>query len=168
MRILLIPAWRFVILGFMKQTPTVLEALRDILSTQGAGTQEDLRSALQRRGYEVNQSTISRNLRKLGAVKAANSLGQAYYKLPEEAAMPSVEASMSDLVTEIVHNDSLIVIHTSPGSASLIARNLDHFGDEYILGTIAGDDTIFVAIPSGKSLKKMVMELKQFFGKMSL
>lgn len=148
----------------MKQDVTAFELLREILAKKGAGTQEDLRTELERQGFEVNQSTISRNLRKLGAIKIFNPSGVAHYKLPDEEVPPAVESSLSDLVTDIVHNETLIVIHTKPGSASLIARNLDHFEVGNILGTIAGDDTIFVAIPSGKSLKKIVAELKSFFG----
>lgn len=149
----------------MGQEITTAEALRSILTKKGAGTQEDLRAELEKQGLEVNQSTISRSLRKLGAVKIFSPTGEAFYKLPEEEVIPTVEASLCDLVVNIVHNEFLIVIYTSPGSASLIARNLDHFGSDKILGTVAGDDTIFVAIPSGKSLKKIAAELKQFFGK---
>jgi transcriptional regulator of arginine metabolism len=149
----------------MKQGSTGLDVLRDILANKGAGTQEELRAELEKHGFEVNQSTISRNLRKLRAVKIFNPNGEATYKLPDEQTLPTVETSMSDLITEIVTNDFLIVMHTHPGSASLIARNLDHFVPENILGTIAGDDTIFVAIPSGKSLKKVAQQLKEFFGK---
>ena len=149
----------------MEQEITALEALRQILSTKGAGSQEDLREELEKLGLEVNQSTISRSLRKLGAIKIFSPTGEAVYKLPELEAPPTVETALSELVSEIVHNDFLIVIHTSPGSASLIARNLDQFGTDKILGTVAGDDTIFVAIPSGKSLKKFAAELKAFFGK---
>ncbi len=149
----------------MRQQSTALEVLREILAKKGAGTQEDLRTELEKQGFEVNQSTISRNLRKLGAIKIFNPSGDACYKLPDEEVLPAVESSLSDLVIEIVHNDTLIVIHTRPGSASLIARNLDHFDAGNILGTIAGDDTIFVAISSGRSLKRIVSELKKFFGK---
>lgn len=149
----------------MKQQITSLELLRDLLSKKGAGTQEELRAELEKEGFEVNQSTISRNLRKLGAVKVFSPTGETCYKLPDEDVLPTVESSLSDLVSDIAHNDTMIVIHTSPGSASLIARNLDHFGTDQILGTIAGDDTIFVAVPSGKSLKKVTGELRRFFGK---
>ncbi len=149
----------------MGQELTTAEALRNILSKKGAGTQEDLRTELEKEGLEVNQSTISRCLRKLGAVKIFSPTGEAFYKLPEEEVLPTIEASLSDLVTDVVHNEFLIVIYTSPGSASLIARNLDHFGNDKILGTVAGDDTIFVAVPSGKPLKKIATELKRFFRK---
>src|SRR4051812_2861549 len=148
----------------IERQKTAFEGLRDILAKKGAGTQEELREELEKEGFEVNQSTISRNLRKLGAIKTFNPSGEAQYKLPDDEAVPAVESSVSDLVTDIVHNETLIVIHTRPGSASLIARNLDHFESGNILGTIAGDDTIFVATPSGKSLKKVAAELKRFLG----
>lgn len=76
---------------------------------------------------------------------------------------PSLRSSLSELVQDIVCNEYLIVIHTNPGSASLIARSLDHYGSDKILGTIAGDDTIFVTLPSHHSTKKMVEELKSYF-----
>ena len=148
-----------------KSASTALEALRRILSKKGAGTQEDLRTELESMGLEVNQSTISRGLRKLGAIKTFSPTGEAFYKLPTEMAPPAVEASIADLVTKIDNNSTLIVIHTSPGSASLIARHLDHFAPGRILGTIAGDDTIFVAPTSEKQIKKVLEELNAFFGK---
>lgn len=148
-----------------KSVPTALDALRRILSEKGAGTQEDLRSELGKLGFEVNQSTISRCLRKLGAIKTFSPDGDAFYKLPTDPSPPAVEASIADLVTSINHNESLVVIHTSPGSASLIARHLDHFAPGRILGTIAGDDTIFVAPVAAKQIKKVMDELKFFFGR---
>ncbi len=149
-----------------KNSSSPLESLRKILSKNDVGgTQEDLRTELEKAGLEVNQSTISRCLRKLGAVKTFSPQGDAVYKLPTEAAPPNVEASIADLVKEITQNDSLIVLHTSPGSASLIARHLDHFAPGLILGTIAGDDTIFVAPVRVKQIKKVVAELKTFFGR---
>jgi len=146
-------------------THSALEVLKTILSKKGAGTQEDLRSELERMGFDVNQSTISRALRKLGAIKTFTPGGDAFYKLPEDQGPPTVEASITDLVTKISHNETLVVIHTSPGSASLIARHLDHFAPGKILGTIAGDDTIFVAPSQEKQIKKIFGELHQFFGK---
>ena len=130
---------------------------------KGAGTQEDLRSELEKEGLEVNQSTISRCLRKLGAVKTFSSNGEALYKLSADPAPPAVDASISHLVTGISSNESIIVLHTSPGSASFIARHLDHFAPGRILGTIAGDDTVFVAPVSEKQIKKIIEELNIFF-----
>ncbi len=151
----------------MEQTETTaLEALRSILAKKGAGTQEELREELEKQGFDVNQSTISRNLRRLGAVKSFSPTGEAFYKLAEKTSPPPVGASLGDLVVGINSNEFLIVIHTTSGSASLIAELLDNFGEEKILGTVAGDNTIFVAIPSGKSIKKFVTELSVYFGKL--
>ncbi len=149
----------------MEKELTTLDALRTLLSKKDPGTQEDLRADLEKLGFEVTQSTISRSLKKLGALKTFSPTGESCYRLPEEKTLTHAQESLSDLVTDIVHNDFLIVIYTSPGSASVIARKLDYFGNEKILGTVAGDDTVFVAIPSGKSLRKIAVELKDFFGK---
>ncbi len=147
----------------MDESITALEALRQILSKKGAGSQEDLREELLKQGFEVNQSTISRGLRKLGAIKSFIPSGEAVYKLPTKETPPPIGASLGELVVGINHNEFLIVIQTKSGSASLIAELLDNFGKEKILGTVAGDNTIFVAIPSGKSIKKFVTELTEFF-----
>ncbi len=149
----------------MDESNTALEALRQILSQKGAGSQEDLREELLKLGFDVNQSTISRGLRKLGAIKGFSPTGEAFYKLPDKETPPPLGASLGDLVTGITHNDFLIVIQTKSGSASLIAELLDNFGKEKILGTVAGDNTIFVAIPSGKSIKKFAAELSEFFSR---
>jgi transcriptional regulator of arginine metabolism len=137
-----------------------LEALRRVLSDGGAGSQEELRAQLQEQGFDVTQSTISRCLRKLGAVKTFNPEGESIYQLTTEVIPPRAEASLTDLVTSITHNGSLIVMHTSPGSASLIALHLDRFKPGGILGTIAGDDTIFVAPPAKIQLAKVVSEIE--------
>jgi transcriptional regulator of arginine metabolism len=139
------------------------EALRRVLQQKGAGTQAEIRSELESLGIEVNQSTISRGLRKLGAVKIFNPQGEASYKLPAEIQAPDIELAIGELVTGIFRNESLVVIRTSPGSASLLARQLDQWAPQKILGTIAGDDTIFVAPASTNNLPQLVKELRDFF-----
>lgn len=128
-----------------------LEALRSLLKEGMLSTQDELREKLERLEYTVTQSTVSRDLRKLGAVKALDPEGRTVYRMPEEEFEPVVSAALADHVRDIDFNASMIVIHTSAGSASLVARHLDRTRPGGILGTIAGDDTIFVA-PSGKRL----------------
>ncbi len=106
-------------------------------------------------GYEATQSTVSRLLRKLGAVRAVESDGQIVYKLSEYSPPPST-SSLVELVLDIKSNGSIIVIRTSPGSASLVARHLDHHRPDGILGTLAGDDTIFVAPASVTKINSTV------------
>jgi transcriptional regulator of arginine metabolism len=138
-----------------------LQVLRELLGQGRLSTQDELRTALERQSFAVTQSTISRDLRKIGAVKATDPQGQTVYRLPEESALAVSGAPLADLITDIVANPSLIVIHTLPGSASLVARHLDQVRPAGILGTIAGDDTIFVAPADAKGASMAIHAIRQ-------
>jgi transcriptional regulator of arginine metabolism len=141
-----------------------LNALRKLLEQGKNSTQEELREMLESKGHDVNQSTISRDLRKIGAIKGTDNKGRTIYRLSETASESTfVNQSVPDLITSISHNDSMIVIHTSPGSASLVARHLDMNRPANILGTIAGDDTIFVAPSKEFTIKQTIAAIKESF-----
>lgn len=133
-----------------------LNILREILIEGSLSTQEELREKLRKQKFMVNQSTISRDLRRLGAVRTTDPAGRVVYKLSEEFVPPVTSTSLTNLVLDIEDNGSIIVIHTSAGSASLVARHLDSLRPAGILGTIAGDDTIFVAPASTKIVRSLV------------
>jgi transcriptional regulator of arginine metabolism len=141
--------------------------LRSLIREGEASTQEELCEALEKKGYEVTQSTVSRDLRKIGAIKTTNNEGEIVYKLPEDhKALPPrvVSHSLDGLLTEIQSNDTMIVLHTTPGSASLVARHLDSMRhDMDILGTIAGDDTIFLVPASNKKTSVIIRKIKEEF-----
>lgn len=146
----------------MAKSSTLSESLRKLLIEGSASTQEDIKQYLLQLGLEVNQAKISRMLRKLGAVKASNEYGQIVYTLPKEPAPPQAKSLLSHLVIDIECNESLIVIHTSPGSASLFGRVLDHHLIKLnVLGTIAGDDTLLVVPRSTKLLQQTLIAIKQ-------
>jgi transcriptional regulator of arginine metabolism len=140
-----------------------LSALKKLLNQGNLSTQSDLQGKLEKLGYFVTQSTISRDLRRLGAVKTVNGEGQTVYRLREGGSATSQTSSLSDLVISITSNGMLIVIHTFPGSASLIARHLDQVRPGGILGTLAGDDTIFVALSSHRSGNVAIQEIEASF-----
>lgn len=141
---------------------SINEALHNILLQGVASSQGDLIKLLITQGYKANQSKVSRLLNKLEAVKIRNSKGDVVYSLPKEPAPPSSINNVANLIIDVVANESLIVVHTNPGSASLIARLLDYKRDELaILGTVAGDDTIFIAPISVKSITKIVIAIKK-------
>ena len=141
-----------------------LNALRKILESGRNSTQEELRDMLEAKGHNVNQSTISRDLRKIGAIKGTDNKGRTVYRLSEISQESSfVAQSVGDLILNITHNDSMIVIQTSPGSASLVARHLDMNKPADILGTIAGDDTIFVAPSRDFSIKQTISAIRESF-----
>lgn len=141
-----------------------LNALRKLLTDGEISTQEELAEELARQKYQVTQSTISRDLRKLGAIKTFDPAGQIVYRMPDDVMMPVVStAGLKGLFIDIQHNGVMIVIHTTPGSASLVARHLDQVRPEGILGTMAGDDTIFIAPASIKKIEQTVKAIKEEF-----
>jgi transcriptional regulator of arginine metabolism len=142
-----------------------LETLRGLLVEGKLSTQDELRVKLEKQKFRVTQSTISRDLRKIGAVRAVDAEGNTVYRLPD---LETAESAVStEIVRNVQGNDSMVVIHTVPGAASMVARHIDFRRSEEFLGTIAGDDTVFVAL-SGKGtsagavrvMREMLRELE--------
>ncbi len=143
-----------------------LLVLRQLLLKGTASTQEDLGKALRQKKFDVTQSTISRDIRRIGAIKTINAEGQTVYRLPNDTHTlpPTVSHSLGGLLIDIQANESMVVVHTSPGSASLVARHLDSMRSALgILGTLAGDDTIFIAPSSTKQISSLIRKIKEEF-----
>lgn len=142
---------------------TRLQALRKLLAAGESSTQEELVKKLHQQRFDVTQSTISRDLRRLGAIKAIDGSGSTIYRLPDDPSSTPFTPSngFRGLMIDIEHNGAMIVIHTTPGSASLVARQLDQTKPYGILGTIAGDDTIFVAPSSVKKIAETVAAIAE-------
>jgi transcriptional regulator of arginine metabolism len=141
-------------------TRTRLQALRRLLQNEEASTQEELREALENMDFAVTQSTVSRDLRRLGAVKITDAQGQATYRLPPDPPSGPFIEGLGDLILNVAHNGAMIVLNTTPGSASLVARHIDHLRLDEILGTIAGDDTVFIAPASLKKIGALAKEIE--------
>ncbi len=140
---------------------SLVEAITQLLKDRKANSQEQICKELILQGYDVSQSKISRLLRKINAVKIINSQGQTVYSLPREPAPPTMNTPLKNLILDVLSNETMVVIFTSPGSASMVARILDYNQiSTEILGAIAGDDTIFVAPKSIKEIDKLVREIK--------
>ena len=94
----------------------------------------------------MSQAKISRLLSKLGAVKTRNANNEMIYILPDELSVPKSKQSIESVVLSVKHNHMQIILKTGIGAAPLISRMLDSMGESAgILGTLAGDDTIFIA-----------------------
>ncbi len=143
-----------------------LAVLRLLIREGEASTQEELCDALRRKKFDVTQSTVSRDLRRIGAIKTTNAQSEVVYVMPEDhlGARTRVSTSLDGLLTEILANENTIVLHTTPGSASLVARHLDSMrSDLGVLGTIAGDDTIFVIPESARKISSVIKKIKDEF-----
>ena len=145
------------------ETPDRLQVLRQLIRQGEASTQEELCSALKQKKFEVTQSTVSRDLRRIGAIKATNTEGEIIYHLPEDhlPMIPRASHDVSSLVVDIESNENMIVMHTAPGSASLVAAAMD--GQRKILGilgTLSGDDTVFIAPTSIKKINSIVQKIR--------
>lgn len=152
----------------MKIKNNRLEALRMIISSQQLGSQEELLNALQREGFKLTQATLSRDLKQLKVAKAASMSGNYVYVLPNETMYKRV--STPQQVREMMQVPGFVsinfsanmgVIKTRPGYASSIAWNIDNSDIPQILGTIAGDDTIFIVIKQGCSEKDVIDSLSE-------
>ncbi|MBP6918194.1 MAG: ArgR family transcriptional regulator [Gammaproteobacteria bacterium] len=144
--------------------------LREILLEGKARTQSEIQQELERQGVASSQSKISRLLHQIGAVKLIDSQGKTHYRLPHEAGLiheltsPQEKTLISQWVLDVIANETLIIIHTTPGAAGMVARIIDqHRNNLEILGTIAGDDTIFVAPQNNERIKETIAKITQLF-----
>ena len=140
----------------MKEKNSRLEALRLIISSQQLGSQDELLAALQKEGFKLTQATLSRDLKQLKVAKAASMSGSYVYVLPNETMYKRVSTpnSIREMLkvpgfVSINYSGNMGVIKTRPGYASSIAWNIDNSDIPEIIGTIAGDDTIFIVIKEG-------------------
>ena len=133
------------------------KAFKELLTQERFASQSEIVDALKNQGFQsINQSKVSRMLSKFGAVRARNTKMEMVYCLPAELGVPTTSSPLKNLVLDIDYNDAVVVIHTSPGAAQLIARLLDSLGKaEGILGSIAGDDTIFTTPARGFTVKDL-------------
>ena len=125
-------------------------AIAELIRTNALSSQEELAERLGSLGFAATQATISRDLEQIGAVKVRRD-GQLSYALPEAvrgSTSPRLAAVFREWVRSVEPASNLVVIKTPPGSAHLIGVALDNSDLPEIVGTICGDDTIFVACRS--------------------
>ncbi|HYD41659.1 MAG TPA: arginine repressor [Anaeromyxobacter sp.] len=137
------------------------ETVARIIRTRRIGTQEELLAALAEAGERATQATLSRDLARLGARRVSRPDGGAFYELPPEG---DPLALLRGQIASIGANGSLVVIRTVPGSANAIARAIDLAQVPEVLGTIAGDDTIFVAPGAGLRPERVAARLATLLG----
>jgi len=139
------------------------EAVAQLIRSRRIATQDELLAQLRGEGFEATQATLSRDLARLGARRVSSPDGGTRYELSPEERRDGIRA-IGRLVGSVSCNGSLVVIRTHPGSAPAVARAVDlaRLGD--VLGTIAGDDTVFVAPTRERRARAVADEVKKLFG----
>jgi transcriptional regulator of arginine metabolism len=129
------------------------------ISTRPIRTQEELADALTALGWEVTQSSVSRDIAALRLIKVDG----AYRRPPPKALRidPDERRISEGVLTINPAGDSLLVLHTSPGEANHVAVALDRLAWPEVIGTIAGDDTIFLAVQNSRAQRRVVQQVRR-------
>lgn len=135
-------------------------AIKEIINSQPVANQDELRLQLKKRGFNVTQATLSRDMQELGIARIASGEG-ARYVLQPEAEVQILRPLVGAEIVSIQSNESLIVVKTLPGCASVVAEFLDAQKISGIIGTLAGDNTLLVIPESQKKIHTVLINLKE-------
>lgn len=152
----------------MKNKNTRLEVIKMILSSQEISSQEALLIELDKAGFKLTQATLSRDLKQLKVVKATTASGQYVYMLPgnqtyrrvSDTHLTMAESNRVGLLS-VKFSGNILVMHTLPGHASHIAYDIDNAKIDEFIGTIAGDDTIFLVMAEHVERKTALKKLAE-------
>jgi len=136
----------------------------ELISARPIRTQEELVEALAAAGWPVTQSSVSRDITALKLVKVDGAYQRParVTPMPEH---PDERRIAEGVLSSEAAGDALIVIHTPPGEANRVALALDRLAWSDILGTIAGDDTIFLALANRPAQQRVLRQLRRFAGR---
>ena len=151
----------------LDETRTRRALIVELVRTRHIATQSDLRDLLRARGHDVTQATLSRDLAKLQARRVSLPSGGTAYEIDGFAARTGGErsqlAAMAALVLGIREGAAIVVIHTRPGAAQAVAALLDQARLDSIIGSIAGDDTIFLVPERRVTASALAKTLRRMF-----
>ena len=142
------------------------QQIRDLLGTREIATQHELAAALRERGFRATQATVSRDVAEMGLIKVSRN-GARHYSLPPRSGAPESSGDerlaliLRDLPIEVRPSGLMLIIRAVPGSAHAIAAALDRTGWPEVAGSIAGDDTVFIACSDRKALDRVRARLVQ-------
>ena len=147
----------------MKAKTIRMKTLKMLISSKELSSQEEVLKALAKEGFTITQATLSRDLKQLKVAKAASMNGKYVYVLPNETMYKRVSSPQratdmanSNGFLSLTFSGQLAVMKTRPGYASAVAYDIDQKEIQGVLGSIAGDDTLFIAIEEGFDREKIV------------
>jgi transcriptional regulator of arginine metabolism len=139
-------------------------AIKQIINDRTITTQSDLAAAMRKEGFKTTQATLSRDMKELGIAWVYTPSGAKYMLHPEQE-----EERLTTLIgLEVEHieaNETMVVVKTLPGRAQGVAEIIDHFRLPSVLGTLAGDNTVFILPRSIKKIKDTIQALRDVLAK---
>lgn len=140
--------------------------IREIIETGNIETQEDLANALRAEKIEVTQATVSRDIKEMMLVKVPTSNGRYRYAMPSAPSnnVPPerITRVFRDSVTGVLASLCMVVLRTHPGTAASVAFAVDYMHWPEVLGSIAGDDTVFVAVADKTAVDALIKRLEDY------
>ena len=140
-----------------------LQVIRMIVGNQAIESQEALMQEMDKAGFTCTQTTLSRDLKQLRISKVRARNGQPVYALPSEnhyVPAPSRE-EINQSKWGVVFSANLMVVHTPPGHASMVAYDIDSAHQPLFLGTVAGDDTVLVVLSEEAEHVKVLQAIRE-------
>lgn len=131
----------------------------ELLTAEHVATQEQLRHKLARRGIHVTQATVSRDIEELGVVKTRDGYRLPDARDPAAPPQPTLPIVLKEFLREVRQAANLVILKTHPGNAHSVAVALDAEQWPEVVGTVAGDDTIFVATPRARAATRVRRKL---------
>ncbi len=134
-------------------------AILRILRESTVRNQDELVKVLRKHGFDATQSSVSRDLRELGVAKAGD-----HYIVPDASLATNHFEAIANFVVDVrTAGSSLTVLKTTTGTAQSVAVAIDKSNWPEVVGTISGDDTIFLATEDGRAQRKLVDRLREIF-----
>jgi transcriptional regulator of arginine metabolism len=141
-------------------------AIRELVASSNVSNQEELRRKLVRRGFDVTQATVSRDIHELRLYKGPNgyALPNGVNSVEEDDDSPSVGDVLESFGLKVKQAQNQLVLITSSGGAQPVALAIDHEDWEEVVGTIAGDDTVLIICPDQKRASQLRTRLEAMIG----
>lgn len=130
----------------------------NIIRSRQIYTQDELARELVQHGVQTTQVTLSRDIREMGLVKTADG----YRVLPADRGGPELAGVIDEYMQDVKVAQNIVVIRTSPGNANTLAVALDHEDLNEVVGTVAGDDTVFVVSPDNAAAAQLKQKLLDY------
>ncbi len=133
--------------------------IHELINDYEIETQDELVKLLKKEGFVVTQATISRDIKQLRLIKVLSSKGRYKYSTIKEQNEVITEKFIKifkDSLIKIDHSDNIVVVKTLPGAAQAAGAALDSMSRDEIVGTLAGDDTVFLAVRSKKDIQPLI------------